>query len=129
MSLVTGPISTMPGHCHKVPEGTKCDYHKDRFAAYRVQGETDSMGCEMEDLCTECKTKQDKACLEADSSGTCDWCKGEAPQLVNRRDYDEGMSGPIYRVCMVCTAVDNKRVAEEYEEYYKEDPFYNEFDD
>ena len=44
MADVTGPISTLPGSRHRVPDGQSCDTHSDRFAVYRIQGETDSTG-------------------------------------------------------------------------------------
>lgn len=42
MGDVTGPISTLPGHRHKLPSGATCDDHPDRPAVARIQGETDS---------------------------------------------------------------------------------------
>ena len=51
MADVTGRISTLPGSGHKVPDGTMCDNHPDRLATHRVQGETDSFGSEMNDMC------------------------------------------------------------------------------
>ena len=50
MAEVTGPISTLPGARHALPAGTMCDEHPDRPAVARVQGETDSFGCELNDL-------------------------------------------------------------------------------
>ena len=47
MADVTGPISSLPGSGHSVPDGAMCDEHPDRPAVARVQGETDSFGCEM----------------------------------------------------------------------------------
>jgi hypothetical protein len=47
MGEVTGPISTLPGHSHQVPDGTVCDDHPDRPAVARIQGETDSFGAEL----------------------------------------------------------------------------------
>lgn len=103
MAEVTGPISTLPGASHHVPEGTMCDYHPDRPAVARIQGETDSFGCEMEDLCEECREADRKAEREADTSGKCDWCKQDKPRLRFKRDYEEGMHGPVYRVCDECS--------------------------
>jgi hypothetical protein len=52
MADVTGPISTLPGSSHHdVPDGMMCDDHPDRPAVTRLQGETDSFGSEMHDLC------------------------------------------------------------------------------
>jgi hypothetical protein len=114
MADVTGPISSLPGTAHHdLPKGQKCDYHPDREAVVRYQGETDSFGCEMHDICEEC-LKEFRA---ADNSteartGQCEWCKHEATDLRDARDYDEGMSGRIYRVCGPC----RKRVDDEARE-------------
>ncbi len=97
MSDVTGPISTLPGALHALPEGQKCDQHPRRKAVARVQGETDSFGCEMNDMCQECldEYRAWKNSPEAAEwrKGQCEWCKGEATDLRDRRDYEEGMSG------------------------------------
>ena len=50
-------VSTRSGSHHKVPEGATCDDHPDRPATHRVQGETDSFGCEYIDWCQECHDK------------------------------------------------------------------------
>lgn len=116
MAHVTGPVSTLPGSLHKVPAGTCCDEHEDREAMYRVQGETDSMGAEYVDLCSECydplKSADNKL---AAATGRCDWCGLEKDTLRPRRDMDEGMCGPVYRVCLECVQAENDRYAEEYE--------------
>lgn len=103
MSDVTGPISSLPGSRHTPPKDTRCDDHPDRPAVVRLQGETDSFGCEMHDLCAECleEHRAHENSPEA-RSGRCDWCKTDATDLRDRRDYEEGMTGPIYRVCGVC---------------------------
>lgn len=103
MSDVTGPISSLPGSHHGLPADAMCDRHPDRPAVARVQGETDSFGSEMNDVC--------KACFDADRAyerspeartGKCDWCKADATDLAHTRDAEEGMAGPIYRVCNAC---------------------------
>lgn len=113
MADVTGPISTLPGATHQVPAGTMCDSHPDRPAVVRVQGETDSFGCEMIDMCEECRRADIEEQRNADTSGICDWCKQRAPRLRYRRDYEEGMSGRVYEVCDACIKHQN----EEDEEY------------
>lgn len=113
MADVTGPISTLPGARHVVPAGTTCDEHPDRPAVARVQGETDSFGSEMIDMCAECLAAERAYAAAADTSGRCDWCKSDAPKLRPRRDYDEGMRGPVYFVCDGCIARVDARVAEE----------------
>lgn len=122
MADVTGPISTLPGSAHhEVPEGVRCDYHDDRPAVARYQGETDSFGCEMHDLCEECL----KSFREADRSpeartGQCDWCKREATNLGDTRDIDEGMAGPVYRVCGPCRKKYDDELRAELD-YYDDD--------
>jgi hypothetical protein len=122
MSEVTGPISTLPGTHRSPPAGTKCDHHPNRNATHRIQGETDSMGCEMHDLCDSC-TKRFRAEMAsaAARTGMCDWCKCEAADLRPRRDYDEGLCGPVYQVCGACVKRQSERIAAEIEEYDDQD--------
>jgi hypothetical protein len=117
MADVTGPISTLPGSNHPVPKGAKCDDHPDRLATHRVQGETDSMGSEMADVCDECFSKF-KVYTPEDSP--CDWCKKESTDLRPTRDYEEGMSGPVYYVCSPC----RKRQNDEARAYLEDDDWY-----
>jgi hypothetical protein len=124
MAAITGPISTLPGSVHNVPDNTMCDCHPNRLAVARIQGETDSMGSEMEDLCQECIDEQrayfasdaGKAELTEARTGTCDWCKEGASDLGNMRNYDEGLHGPIYRVCGECRKNENERLAQYLDE-------------
>jgi hypothetical protein len=102
MADVTGPISTLPGSGHDVPDGTMCDEHPDRKATHRVQGETDSFGSEMHDMCDECFAAYKAEIASEDTSGVCEWCGKHAPSLRHRRDYEEGMSGRVYLVCDEC---------------------------
>lgn len=98
-----GPVSSMPYSRHELPEGTMCDDHPKRKAVARVQGETDSFGCEFNDLCREClKELRDYQQSAEARTGACDWCHKPATDLRDRRDYDEGMAGPLYRVCGPC---------------------------
>lgn len=102
MADITGPISTLPGAAHSVPTGTMCDDHPDRPAYRRIQGETDSFGSELFDMCEECFKEYNEANANVDTSGHCDWCKTLVPKLFNRRDYEEGSCGPVYQVCAGC---------------------------
>jgi hypothetical protein len=111
MADVTGPTSTLPGAHHKVPAGAMCDYHPDRPAVRRVQGETDSFGSEMIDWCEECY-KQYLEHKEQDSIGICYHCKGLTP-LFPWRDYEEGSCGPVYHLCAPCKSAQTKRENEE----------------
>ncbi|MGY7975507.1 hypothetical protein L1Q33_25460, partial [Klebsiella pneumoniae] len=64
--ISNGPVSTLRGHFCSLPTDSKCDEHPDRLAVRRVQGETDSFGCEYHDMCQECLDEYVKASQEAD---------------------------------------------------------------
>ncbi|ASP64428.1 hypothetical protein [Sinorhizobium meliloti] len=125
MSDVTGPISTLPGTSHDVPDGMMCDDHPDRPAVARIQGETDSFGCEMEDLCQQCNDERRAyRCSEAGQAeelewrtGPCEWCKNHVTDLRDARDYEEGMSGRVYRVCGACIKRVNDEAQAELDAY------------
>lgn len=106
-----GPVSTMPGSVSSTDQ--VCDLHPNRRAAKRVQGETDSFGCEYIDMCQECFDKYLEERNKPDL-GVCDWCKNR-DALFPRRDYEEGMSGRIYYVCKPCIKGQQKRLIEELE--------------
>jgi hypothetical protein len=91
-----------------------CDEHPHRVATHRVQGETDSFGSEMHDMCDECYAIH-KAQVEV-LSGVCDWCKNFANRLRDYRDIDEGLAGPIHQVCDECIRQDQIRLQEELED-------------
>lgn len=118
MADVTGPISTLPGSRHTSPEGMMCDTHPDRFAVVRIQGETDSFGCEMIDCCQECadaiKAERNNP---TNRTGTCDWCKCHATDLRPHRDYEEGLYGRVYDVCGGCIRKENEYLLQEMEEW------------
>jgi hypothetical protein len=122
MGEVTGPIRTLPGQGHDFPDGTKCDEHPDRPAVARIQGETDSFGAELFDMCEECLAEYRREMREADHSGTCDWCKEHKPYLRPRRDYEEGMYGRVYEVCDDCIKRENDEAEADLEArgYYDE---------
>lgn len=111
-----GPVSTMPGDISDPPDGARCDTHQDRVAVRRVQGETDSFGCEWLDLCAECVADFQEYARQG-RAGRCDWCKQDAEDLRPRRDYEEGMAGPVYEVCGACIRKDNERSAAELAAY------------
>jgi hypothetical protein len=119
MAEVTGPISSLPGAVHLMPEGTPCDFHPDRSAAVRIQGETDSFGCEMHDLCDECAKEHREEMREPDL-GKCDWCIADNVARIPARDYEEGMHGPVYYVCAACKKRQNDKT-EEYLSLYGDD--------
>jgi len=122
MAEVTGPISTLPGHRRGSPDGAVCDEHPDRPAVVRLQGETDSFGCEMYDLCQECFDAEKKAEAEPDI-GKCDWCKTDEQALRPRRDIDEGSHGPVYYVCAACAKKDEDAIMAELSQYDNDEDF------
>lgn len=125
-----GPVSTMPGSISSVLAGEMCDTHRDVPAVLRVQGETDSFGCEYILMCGECHVNfRNYQNSEEARTGTCDWCKSHATDLANRRDYDEGMSGPMYRVCGECRRKDLERAQAELDEYGDDDPYFDDDSD
>lgn len=117
MADVTGPISSLPGTTYATPEGTVCDNHPDRPAYTRLQGETDSMGCEMHDLCKECAQEYSREMRNI--TGDCEWCKAQDVPVTTARDYDEGSSGRVYTVCRPCKDKQIKGLQEEmdYDDY------------
>lgn len=138
MADVTGPISTLAGALHEMPDGQKCDEHNDRLAVIRVQGETDSMGCEMNDMCQECfdsyKAWKNSPEAAEHRKGQCEWCKNEKDDLRDARDYEEGLSGRVYRVCGDCIKKQNDDLAAEsnydgYDDDYGNDCYEDEEED
>lgn len=128
MADVTGPISTLPGALKCVPEGATCDDHPERPATHRMQGETDSFGSEMHDLCDECYREMRAAMNEPQEAFPCDYCKVESSDLRPVRDPDEGMCGPVYYVCEECRRKQYARLEEEAREFDRGDD-YDEYDD
>lgn len=109
MTDTTGPLNTLPGAQHALPAGARCDDHPEIEAVARVQGETDSMGAELHDLCQVCV---DRLKTRNRWRGICEWCLHLATDLRFRRDYEEGMSGPVYEVCGSCVSEENQRAHE-----------------
>jgi hypothetical protein len=114
MGDVTGPIASLPGARHRLPKGATCDFHPERLAVARIQGETDSFGSELIDLCQECLDEDAKEERTRDRSGVCDWCKNHQPELRDARDHDEGFYGRVYRVCTPCLKRRDDRELQEY---------------
>lgn len=113
-----GPVSTLPYSRHDLPSDTMCDEHPKRKAVARVQGETDSFGCEYNDLCEQClKELRDYQMSAEARTGECDWCDEQATDLRDARDYDEGMSGRVYRVCGGCIKRRDAEAREEMRRY------------
>lgn len=117
--VISGGVSSLPGHKWPLPEGAKCDNHPDRPAVARRQGETDSMGCELNDLCAECDAAV-VAYQNTPRNGYCEVHNGEGEDIRPRRDIDEGMSGRLYMTCKSCRKKEDKALAEELVEYERE---------
>jgi hypothetical protein len=98
---------TLPGT--KIPgaEG-QCEQECGRPATCQVQGETDSMGAEWWRMCDECAAEASDPTID----GPCDWCKQGASELRPIRDWEEGLSGPVYWVCPPCTKKEREGFAE-----------------
>jgi len=121
MSAITGPISTLPGFTQDAPKGEVCDDHPGVAAVVRIQGETDSWGAEMHDLCQACADEmRAEIKVEREKERYCNWCKHKKSDVRPYRDTDEGFYGPVYQVCFDCRAQDRKRLREEdeYESRY-----------
>jgi hypothetical protein len=103
MSDITGPSSTLPGSLHATAAGAMCDDHPDRPAVGRVQGETDSFGSEMHDLCQECLDDSTANAQQARSE-SCERCKAAATDLRMHCDWEDGSCGRIYQVCGACVS-------------------------
>ena len=133
MGDVTGPISTLPGARHPLPKGAKCDHHRRRPAVVRIQGETDSFGSELNDMCQKCFNKHRAYIRSPEAAksrqGRCDWCKNEATDLRPRRDFEEGLAGRLYDVCGDCVKKENERLAEEAEAYERDHGYEGVWDD
>jgi len=106
----------------KVPTGARCDDHPDRPAVARIQGETDSFGSELADLCQECLDAYNKYREQAPKvAETCEWCGAVTTDCAHTRDVDEGMAGPVYMVCSACRRKQAERISEEMDALQSED--------
>lgn len=108
-----GPVSTLPGHYARLPAGSMCDEHPERPAVRRVQGETDSFGCEYIDMCQACLNEYQQA---SDYSGKCNWCGKHVDHVYPHRDIEEGSYGRVYEVCKPCIDAERQRWDEEEQE-------------
>lgn len=113
---------SLPGNVTTPDKGVMCLEHSDRVALKTVQGETDSFGAEYIPMCESCYAAYSDAVKQADGAsftGTCDQCKAVLP-LYPYRDYDEGMSGPVYYACKSCKSAFRAAQNKEAEEYLKD---------
>lgn len=129
MADVTGPIASLPGAVHSVPKGQMCDDCANEGlqvpAVKRIQGETDSFGSEMYDVCQKHYDAY-KALPDEMANGCCDWCKCAATDLKPFRNTDEGMAGPVYYVCGVCRKQAYDQASEEFADWHD---YWHDYDD
>ena len=107
MAGITGPIRSLPGHKHVCPADMICDECGVEKANIRIQGETDSFGCEMHDYCEMCYSEIQKSIEESKTmdpdfgKDVCDHCHKHT--FCNpARDPEEGSTGAIYYLCVDC---------------------------
>lgn len=99
-----GPVATLPGALSDA-QNKMCDEHHDVPALHRVQGETDSFGCEYHFMCRDCYDEYKRYVAEDRASvKTCEWCREQTTDVRPYRDYEEGSSGRLYNVCPSCRA-------------------------
>lgn len=110
----------LPGSLHALILGSKCE-ECENSAMYRVQGETDSFGAEMHDLCEAHYMAMRTYNAAHPTIGDCKWCTAKNVVLKPMRDYDEGMSGPVYYVCVPCIVKQNQEAMEEAERFSDEE--------
>ena len=106
MSILTGPVKTLPGSKHFLPSSAKCENHPEKKAVIRIQGETDSYGNELIDYCQECFDVYEN---NESSDSICDLCMQESVSLMPFKDQDEGTTGYIYNACPSCITA-NKEI-------------------
>lgn len=116
-----GPVSSMPGNRWPHTEGFRCENEGEdggcaagTKADWKIQGETDSFGCEYFFLCNQCEEKRNARRLEEEEKrdGYCSYHKGMGSNLRLKRDIlGEGTSGPVYDMCEDC----RKRLNEDAE--------------
>lgn len=114
-SISSGPVRTLPGSLHSLDNTDMCDEHDTVPAVKKVQGETDSFGCEFMFMCQKCYDDYKRKLNVADHSGICDWCKKSVDRVVPHRDIEEGASGRVYDVCLPCIELERARWREEDE--------------
>jgi hypothetical protein len=130
MAEVIGPCATLPGAVHPLPKGTMCDDHSDRVAVARIQGETDSFGAELNDMCAEClKQYNEYKAANPYNSGRCEWCGNHTDDIRQERDFEEGRCGRLYDVCGACRAKESAYVAEEIAAMDRDAPEFDYGDD
>lgn len=119
MAHVGGRSNYLPGQKIFLPIGVCCDQHPEIKALARIVSEVDTEGYEATDMCQECLdnfNNRDKLI-----EGVCDWCGSSDTDLKPKRDFEEGMSGRVYRVCESCIKKHDASVDEQIPEEEKDD--------
>jgi DNA-directed RNA polymerase subunit RPC12/RpoP len=106
----TSSVNSLPGSKKACSNGEKCDDHPEVDAVHRIQGETDSFGCEYFYVCQLCFEEFEKA---GDPEYDCDGCGIDGP-VKPARDPDEGMAGPVYYYCTTCMKEHKERISRDH---------------
>lgn len=96
-----GPVQSLPGTAVPPPEGQWCDWHADRVAVVRIQGETTSVGCEWHDCCAECCNRV-LFSVQRFYPGQCQLCQLFKDNLQKWREPLQGVVGPALDACQEC---------------------------
>jgi hypothetical protein len=94
-----GPVSTLPGSSKKYKGQAQC-LDCEKPATRRVQGETDSYGCEYIYFCDE-----HYEAFYSELTNTeycCDGCGEVSSDVRPWRDPEEGNAGSVYMRCSEC---------------------------
>ncbi len=111
---VISAVNIVTGQRIATPENAKCYNHEDRHAFVRIVGDVSMGVAEVYDYCKECHEEIKKQEQESKKAGeTCDYCKIVKHDCANRRDYEEGSNGPVYRVCLDCRRKEDERLSNE----------------
>lgn len=52
-------------------------------------------------MCTQCAASYHREASKP-TLGRCDWCLSDDATLRPKRDFEEGLAGPVYYVCRSC---------------------------
>jgi len=74
------------------------------------------MGAEHYFQCEACRHKEREWRQANPTMGDCNWCKTSDVRIFPRRDFEEGMNGPVYDVCQACITKEAERIREEQDD-------------
>lgn len=110
---VRRPIGTLPGYTRPACRGDVCD-ECDLPATAEIQGETDSFAAEFHTLCPiHFAQMKNRIAASRELETICDLCKKSKTHCTPWRDYDEGVNGPVYSVCVDCKHQKNEELRED----------------